>query len=461
MAYLSVGFAGLKQFTHANDESSAISTQRPSSAMKTTLGYGPLLPDKKRILDLPKGFSYKILAQKGETMSDGLFFPASCDGMAAFPGKNGEVILVINHENGSSSPAKSGAFGKNNELLDENIIKKLYDTGTESPMLGGTTTLVYDPKNKKVLKTYLSLGGTERNCAGGPTPWNSWITCEETDNIRTGGNWKADHGYNFEVSATSDMKLQKAKPIKAMGRFRHEAVAVDPVTSIVYQTEDIDDGAFYRFVPNIKNDLHSGGKLQALAIIGHHKCDTRNYSENFTLQEDKYYDLKWIDLEDVESPNNDLRLQAQSKGAALFARGEGIWNGQNQVYFACTNGGKIKQGQIFCYHPSPFEGSLKENEYPARLELFVESKDAAILSYADNLTVASWGDIIIAEDTYTRFAKLVGITPKGHCYDLARHAYSKSELAGACFSPDFKTLFVNIQKKGLTLAIEGPWENRV
>ncbi len=444
---VALGFAGLRSYSLFASDRIALTP--------TIAGYGPLKPDPEGILELPEGFSYQVIAKEGRVMTDGLRLPSKPDGMAAFPGKNGRVILIMNHELDSSTKGSEGAFGNANELLTPEIRDRLYDGGKKNPMLGGTTTHIYNPATRRIEAEYLSLGGTERNCAGGSTPWGTWITCEETDNILAGGDWTQDHGYNFEVQSTEKVQLQKAIPLKAMGRFRHEAVAVDATNSDVYQTEDVPDGAIYRFVPSTPGRLLDGGRLQALAIKNIPKCDTRNW-ENCTFEEGRAYDVAWVDLDEVDSPKNDLRYQAQSKGAAIFARAEGMWYANGEIYFACTNGGHIKEGQIFRYRPA-----IKDGAAGGTLELFVESKDASILSYADNLTVSNYGDVIIAEDTYDRRAcRIVGITPQGHCYHIARNAYNSSELAGVCFSPDHQTLFVNIQKTGITVAIQGPWASR-
>ena len=264
-----LGFAGLRSY-------SLFAAER-TTLTPTIVGYGALQPDPARILDLPEGFSYRVIAKKGRIMTDGLRLPSRPDGMATFPGKDGRVILVMNHEIDISAKDDDGAFDRDHRLLTPQIQDQLYDAGVKNPMLGGTTTHIYNPATGQIEAEYLSLGGTERNCAGGSTPWGTWITCEETDNILTGGAWTQDHGYNFEVQATEKVELQKAIPLKAMGRFRHEAVAVDPVTSHVYQTEDIPDGAIYRFIPRTPGRLVDGGLLQALAIKGISKCDTRNW----------------------------------------------------------------------------------------------------------------------------------------------------------------------------------------
>jgi secreted PhoX family phosphatase len=242
-----------------------------------------------------------------------------------------------------------------------------------------------------------------------------------------------------------------------MGRFNHEAVAVDPATGIVYLTEDRGDGLFYRFIPNTNRRLANGGKLQALAILGENSRDTRNWEEGnapeFPVREPR--DVAWIDLDNIDSPEDDLRLQGFERGAAVFARGEGIWFGDNELYFACTNGGKIAAGQVFRYTPSEEEGTSGEARSPGKLELFAEPNDKKILKSCDNLAIAPWGDVVLCEDDSHPF--VVGITPKGECYQLAENVGYESEMAGGVFSPSGQTFFVNLQKPGITVAITGPW----
>jgi hypothetical protein len=243
-----------------------------------------------------------------------------------------------------------------------------------------------------------------------------------------------------------------------MGRFNHEAVAVDPRSGIVYQTEDRNEGLIYRYIPAVKGKLAEGGKLQALRAKGRPSLDTRNWDARArTFEPGESVDVDWVDLEDIDSPTDELRMFGYyAKGAARFARGEGMWYGNDAVYFACTNGGTRKQGQIFRYIPSPAEGTPGEAASPGRLELFIEPNDSDLMQNADNLTVAPWGDVVLAEDgPDDNFLR--GVTPDGRLYTLARNAMNDSELAGVCFSPDGQTLFVNIQRPGLTLAINGPW----
>lgn len=426
-------------------------------------GYGPLIEDPYGAIDLPEGFTYRAISQTGQRMDDGLLVPALPDGMAAFPGPNGKIILIRNHECGYGSP-RQGAFGWTNELLTKAHKTHLYDPGfSRTPSLGGTSTLVYDPKTMTIEKQFLSLGGTQRNCAGGPTPWNTWVTCEETDNVKASDDCEFDHGYNFEVPATTEIGMIEPVALKAMGRFRHEAIAVDPKSGIVFQTEDRDDGALYRFIPKKPGKLHKGGKLQALVMSDELSRDTRNWKETTTetdlIQPGKAFNVHWVDIENVESPEDDLRHQAFNKNAARFARGEGMWYGNGGIYFACTTGGPNKLGQIWKYTPSPYEGHAEEKDMPGRLELFIEPNDHSLCQNADNITIAPWGDLIICEDG-PGTDRLIGITPQGHAYLLAENKVSNGELCGCCFSPDGQTLFFNMQAEGLTVAMTGPWHTR-
>ncbi len=440
-AAITAGFTGLQRFT-------AFAGPRRN-------GYGPLIPDPRGIFDLPRGFSYQILSRPGDQMSDGFLVPTVPDGMAAFQGPGHRTILIRNHELNAAVPGENGPFGPENLLLDKIGKDALYDAGVgDFPALGGTTTVVYDTKYKHVVSQHLSLAGTLRNCAGGPTPWGSWITCEETT-VLAGDITAKEHGYNFEVPATLDARIAEPVPLKAMGRFNHEAIAVDPKSGVVYETEDRHDGLIYRFIPETPGRLRDGGRLQALMVRDRPGLDTRNWEET-TVEPGTWFDVEWVDMDDVESPNDDLRLRGFAAGAARFARGEGMWYGNDVIYFACTNGGSAKAGQIWKYEPSPAEARDGERNQPGRLQLFIEPNNTALLENCDNVTVAPWGDLIMCEDGPGE-QNLVGVTPDGTLYRLGHNALSESELAGATFAPDGTTLFLNIQRDGLTLAITGDW----
>jgi len=433
---VSAGFAGLNMFL-------SVPTVAQGSSMK---------PAIEKWLELPDGFNAKIISRWGEKMADGFLVPGLPDGMAAFD-IGGKVVLVRNHEN-KPNPTKNGAYGEDLSLLSKASKKDFFDYGFgKSPGLGGTSTIIFNEQNQTLEKQYLSLAGTFRNCAGGPTPWNSWITCEE-DTTKKGSNTETDHGYNFEVPASS-RKLVSPVPLKEMGRFNHEAICVDPTTGIVYQTEDRGDSLIYRFIPKEPGKLQKGGTLQALAITGQKSFDTRNW-ESAQLKVGEPHEVEWITMTDVNASDDDLRMRGHAQGAALFARGEGMWFGRNEVFFACTNGGKKKSGQVFRYVPGSNEGKANEKDSPGKLILFAEPNDTEILKYCDNLTVAPWGDVVLVEDSKDSYIR--GITPAGKIYNIGRNIGSDSEMAGACFSPSGKTLFVNLQGDGLTMAITGPWE---
>jgi len=442
---VTAGFAGLRHGLAADDA--------PGPAAGDA-GYGELLPDPEGVIDLPKGFRYQVFSRTGETMDDGLLVPPSHDGMAAFPGPGAKTILVRNHEV-SVGEDNTGAFGDQNELAKDFPWDLFYDPGKgRHAALGGTTTLIYDTHAQRLEKHSLSLTGTVRNCAGGPTPWLSWITCEESV-LRAEEPLSRDHGYNFEVPAVAKTQVFAPLPLKAMGRFNHEAVAVHARSGTVYQTEDRADGLFYRFLPNERGRLARGGRLQALALRGQRSADTRNWTAS-EISPGQPLAVTWVDIDNVESPEDDLRLQGFDRGAAAFARGEGAWANGDEIYFASTDGGPKRGGQIWRYTASPNEGTAEERREPATLDLFLEPNDTNLLEYADNLTIAPWGDIVICEDG-SGVDHVLGVTLQGQIYKLGRNAMNNGEFAGAVFSPDGSTLFVNIQSPGLTLAITGPW----
>ena len=407
----------------------------------------PIQNDPNGILRLLKGFTYSIISEKGQMMSDGLTVPDHADGMASFKGKNNNIILIRNHEIGHFSIVEKlldkNPFYKNKDYLSKNK-SLIYDNGRDKiPCCGGTTTIVYNPKTKKVETEYMSLAGTLVNCSGGPTPWGTWITCEETVE-KKGGNLLRNHGYNFEVHPNEKIKLNEAVALKDMGRFRHEAIAIDPNTHIAYQTEDRDDGLIYRFIPNTKQQYKRGGKLQTLIINDIQKADTRNWN-NQIFEVGSKYKINWIDLDGINSPEDDLRYRGVNKGAAYFARPEGMWYDDDIIYFTCTTGGSKKLGQIW-----------KINIKQQILELMFESHNSSIMKKCDNITIAPWGDVIICEDGRGK-DRLIGLKKTGETYIIAENILNSSEFAGANFSPDGNILFVNIYSPTMTIAITGPW----
>ncbi len=424
-------------------------------------GYGPLKRDPNGMIDLPEGFSYRVISQGGETMADGLLVPGQFDGMGCFPLEGSLIALVRNHElKGRNATHRNwGPGGYNQEHIGKLDVTRAYDTYKDGrPLPGGTTTVVYDMATGQTVRQHLSLAGTSTNCCGGHTPWGSWLTCEETVETPKDADVTKDHGYVFEVPAAAT-GLVDPVPLKAMGRFDHEAVCVDPRTGIVYETEDQGDGLFYRFIPTTPGKLAEGGRLQAMALKDAPGADTSNKTDRLWSPGD-WREVVWVDMTDVESPNDDLRKRGHAAGAALVARGEGIFWGNAELYLTATSGGPIERGQILRYVPSPAEGTAGEADAPGRLQLFVESTDLKTMNMADNLAVAPWGHLVVCEDNYSADVRnhVKGVTPEGKLYTIARNSFSgNSEFAGAVFSPDGSTLFVNIQYPGVTFAITGPW----
>ena len=400
--------------------------------------YGALQPDPEGLLDLPENFTYRVVSSLGDRMSDGASVPDKADGMGCFDLGDGQLALVRNHELVSTDDS-GGAFAMGFGSKDGGFVP------------GGTTHVILDAKTLTVTDQFRSLGGTIRNCSGGVTPWNTWLTCEESTTgpgREFGEGLVKNHGWVFEVPANA-RGLIAPEPLYALGRFNHEAACVDPETGFVYLTEDRDDSVLYRFIPKQSDQLAMGGRLQAMQVVD--APDLRNWSAA-SLRPGGVSAVNWLDLDDVESPNDDLRHRARAKGASLIARGEGIHMAEGEAYICSTSGGAARLGQILRLH-------LSDNGEQDRLELFFESVSTRQFNFGDNLTVAPNGHLVVCEDQYTEKVDnfLRGITPEGHAYPLARLRL-QTELAGACFSPDGATLFVNVYAPTKTLAITGPWD---
>jgi secreted PhoX family phosphatase len=404
-----------------------------ATADRSSGGYGPLAPVRDQttglaLLMLPRGFEYISYGWTGDTMDDGRPTPGTHDGMAAFREPDGPVRLVRNHERGGTG----GAFATG----------MTYDPMAE----GGTTTLTFDPDRGEFVGSHASLAGTIRNCAGGPTPWGTWLSCEETTNI----NGAHRHGYTFEVPAqgTSD-----GVPLTAMGRFSHEAAAVDPVTGIVYETEDATPSGFYRYVPVVPGDVAAGGRLQMLKI-----GDTTRQTYADTAPTD-YGTVSWVDIPvpDPGPTEPAVVTQGIAAGGAQFERLEGVWYGDGKVFFVATSGGP-QRGQIFEYEPAT-----------DCLRLVFHSPGPDVLDSPDNICLSPRGGMVLCEDG-SGIEYLHGFTGAGDIFRLAQNNvvldgerglfgdFSGSEWCGAAFEPTAGNwLFVNIQSPGITFAITGPW----
>lgn len=390
--------------------------------------------DPKSIMDLHPALNYQLISKAGSIMSDGFKVPGLADGMGSFL-VDDNIVLVRNHELVPWHGMDKSAFDKPSSQI-KGLGNKHYDKDS----IGGTTNVIIDSSSKKVLSEYLSLSGTQQNCAGGVTPWGTWLSCEE--NIDKKDSKKTPHGYVFEIDPRKK-ELEKPIPLKAMGRFNHEAVAFDRFNN-AYLTEDRMDGLIYKFIPN-RNKSLSSGSLLALQIEG--QIDSRNW-DLLKIKKGEKYTASWVKIDDNDPDDDTMRYEGIQKGATPFARPEGIIQSNESVFICCTAGGPLKKGQIWKLTSISPEKSV--------IELWYEVEDKNSINMPDNITVAPWGDLIVCEDN-SKLNRLWGINSSGESYLIASNNYTKSEFAGVCFSPLDNTMFVNIQGNGMTLLIDGNW----
>jgi secreted PhoX family phosphatase len=379
-----------------------------------------LLIDPDGILDLPEGFSYQVIQQLGETMSDGYRVPGRPDGMFCVEGAGGELVLLRNHENREGFPDVGPYFA------EQSAPDEAYDPVS----LGGVTRVVLDPETLEVRSSNLVLTGTSWNCASGPSPWG-FLTCEETT--------REGHGFVF-LCEWDAQGVQMPRRIDGYGRFRHEAAAVDPETLIAYLTEDQPNAGFYRFVPHRKDNPFDG-VLQALVVRGRPMMDTG------MLPVGERVDVEWIDIEDPVPATDNVRVEAIGKGAARVQRPEGIYFAGHEVFLCATTGGPIGLGQV-----------LRLDVRNNTLDTLAVSGTPDLMSGPDNVCVSPQGVLYVAEDGVGD-RHLRRISLDGEVLPFARNARSQTELGGLCFSPSGDTLFVNIQEEGLTLAVRGPFDS--
>ena len=416
---------------------------RGFGARRPNPGYGELVIDPKGLVNLPRGFRYKVFSKAGDTLSRGGIVPASHDGMAAFAAGYYGTWLVRNHELEAE------------DVLEEGLPPVPHVPGAtyDPDAVGGTTTLLVS-HDRRLLQDRVSLAGTLNNCAGGPTPWGTWLTCEEIDEFLS-----KPHGYVFEVDPVFG---GNAQPIRALGRFEHEAVAIDR-KGRAYLSEDAGGpfGCLYRFLPKKplcgRGSLHAGGTLQAMAVSG----VTTDLS--IVQTPGTVLDVTWVPVPNPDPGQDDapVREQVILAGATPIQKAEGLWTGiDGRIWFVASRGdgpdaedeedrsAAKHSGQIWSYDPRQ-----------ETMELVVLLPYGSPFDGPDNITAGPHGFALACTDGEDD-QWLLGINERGETFPFALNTFDDSEFAGATFSPDGQTLFVNIQgDPALTLAIWGPWSS--
>jgi len=445
--------------------------RRPSGgAPETHTPFPPLQDDPDGILALPAGFSYTIVTRAGVSKLDsGELTPSNHDGMVAFSGRRGRYTLVQNHEvtSGGGTPVP---------LIEGTV----YDPGA----LGGGCTVITTNIKGENLGEFVGISGTQTNCAGGPTPWGTWLTCEETESragtswtgYGTSGTFEKDHGYVFEVR--TDGKADPT-PIKCLGRYAHEALAIDKDKQHVFLSEDASapNGLFYRWTaprgvrlgPGVMTKLaEDAGTLAAMQIIMDDGSVLPDVAYLTSAQMGRPFPVKWKAVPDRDAKTTSVRKQFADGEVTRGKKFEGVWGTDKGVYvvnsFAFSDGdlpadAVPHDGMVWFYNYE--QETIQLVAYFPHQEV-AASGDAA--PYADmqfdgpdNVTVTPWGSLVLAEDG-TGASHVLSSFPGGPTYAIARNQLNDSEFCGPCFSEDGKVLFVNMQSPGLTLAITGPWE---
>lgn len=435
-------------------------------------------------LKLPGGSTLWSFSSTGQTMADGVPAPGLHDGMGICrESTNGIITLVRNHEVKAGDPLDPPHGEATADAFTEGLagFTSCYDPAAP----GGTTTLKFDRVNEEWVEARSSLSGTIDNCAGGNTPWGTWLTCEEDLTINGSGASQKKHGYVFEVR--TDGSASSSQPITAMGRFLHEAAAVvdrrvtidlDPGTGPVelepetasqhgdvYLTEDAGssggnyvDCGFYLFVPSKTDrsnmqpgDLNSG----TLKIMRH---NTTNGKINTWANQ-----LRWrVKFEDVGSANLDRPFGKKTNKMA-FKKTEGAFYDrcEHAVWIVAGNSGKTtdqgKFGRIFKY-----------NIGTGWLDVMYDSYAHADLSFPDNMTRMKDGSLLFCEDTpqnrNPRIRRINFATEPPTIatlveFDRAAAGYPSNfdaEFTGVCLSDDNKFLFFCLQRPSVTFAVKLP-----
>lgn len=433
--------------------------------------FPPLVDDPDGLLALPAGFRYAIITQAGRTkLVDGSPTPAAHDGTAVVGARRGRYTLIQNHE------LESGE-----ELGVPHVDGAVYDPGAVDA--GGCTVITTDAQGRHVSE-FVGIAGTLDNCAGGPTPWGTWLTCEETE-TKAGTSWSGngasgtyqlDHGYVFEVFADGRKQPQ---PIKAFGRYAHEALAIDASQTQVFLSEDAKNpnGLFYRWTaPNgfrmgaglAERLSDTAGTLAAMQIIMPDGSVLPDVAYLTSAQLGRPFPVKWKEVPDRDAATTSVRKQFADGEVTRGKKFEGVFGTDKGVYV--VNSFAFEDGDLPA-DAVPHDGMVWFYDYAAETIQLVnyfphqataESGDAAkyddlTFDGPDNVTVTPWGSLVLAEDG-AGASHVLSATPGGPTYAIARNMLNDSEFTGPTFSPDGKVLFVNMQTPGYTFAITGPWE---
>ena len=412
-------------------------------------GYGPLVDDPAGVLSLPEGFTYTIVAQSGVTaLESGEPTPSDPDGTASFVRRHGNgSVLINNHEISGEEPYP---------------VPRLPGFVYDEAAGGGTTTIEVDRHGRRV-REYVSLAGTHNNCAGGRTPWDTWLTCEESEAILG-----KPHGYVFEVDPYDQRANRDPKPIKALGRYAHEALVVEPHRGRIYLTEDAGNpnGLVYRFTPPDSALPLRRGSLKRLADDAGALDAMRAFTRDGTFVPDlsvagrpgTTYRLEWVPVPDRDATSVPTRKQFGPAEITRSRKLEGMWWADGGAYFVASfarnaDGSAAQHdGQVWFIDPT-------EDTIELKLHFaYTPSDQDEDPDGPDNITVSAYGGVIIAEDG-EGVNHLVGATDRGEVFFFARNddAVENSEFTGPNFSHDKKILFANIQSPGYVFAIQGPF----
>ncbi|MFJ8539883.1 alkaline phosphatase PhoX [Streptomyces sp. NPDC093591] len=427
------------------------------------VGYGPLIPDPEGILALPAGFTYRVITYSGRTkLESGEFTPSNHDGTATFDGPRGTTLLVNNHE--LKGPRANWKYPV---PLTDGLV---YDPAAS----GGCTVVEVRPDGQ--VAEWVGIAGTSTNCAGGSTPWGTWLTCEENSDKAGVNGMTKDHGYVFEVDPSDRRANKNPKPLKFFGRYDHEAVVIDPRRGHAYLTEDAasPNGLFFRWTPP-KGFAYGRGKFRTLAddagVLQAPKCfdsggkfvdDLSRATKTGTV-----YGVDWVDVPDRDARTVAVRKQFAAGEITRARKLEGMWWGDGGAYIVSSyareeSPGAAHDGQVWFYDPKRRTLTLK-----VLLGVNLDPSQDGAFDGPDNITVSPYGGIILAEDG-EGVSHLFGATDSGRTYPIARNDLNVgteeepeySEFAGVTFSPDGRTLYANIQTPGILLAITGPWKRQ-